>query len=1090
MLEEIRAGMGGLALVSGEAGIGKTTLAKAVAGHAAQTGLMARMATAGADANSPALAPWTQLLTAHLGGLPADDGRRIVGDAREAAELLSPEIARRLDLAAEDGGQILRTNRPQEGDRRWLLRQLVGVWLRAADDTPHGLLVILDDLHLLDLGSAMLLAELATGAAGHRLALVGTLRPGEAAEPLAAVLAELYRHARVTLQLPGLPSDATAALVERAGLAASPELLSVLATRTGGNPFFLTQLVTVLRSHAPHAQQVLAVEVPSHVVEVIQRRLARLPQSTAAMLEAAAVLGLSGTVEVLARTSGQSVWETVAELDRAIVGGLLADAGAGRWRFVHALVRDAVVAGLANQPRCALHARALAALRDSEPPASTAELAWHAAGGLPLTSRLDAARLSRAAAAEATARYAYEDAATQLERALVAGAGELGLAERREIQVELGLALRAAGDIESARRAFGAALEQQPDGCELPPPLLATAALGFADPGADLGLAYTTDGPASETLLQTAIDRLGDREPTLAVRLYSRLGAQLYFSAQPELGRPLAERALAIADALEDPHSRVIAGLAYHDAYIVGQAPPREALARSSKLLALARQSRDPHAVLGAHRARVFDLIASGDIDAVDAEIEAFRREAAQVRVPAYEWWLGLWRAMRTLLAGDHSQAERLALDTQALGQRFFPGLAGLNFSFLLFFLRREQGRLAELAPVFDAFASATADIPAILPARALFLAEEERLDEASGLLARAADDGFGRLRDRNWPVSWFQLARVAWLTGDREQAEALFTAGVPLAGSCIMVSLGTVCLGAADLGLAWAAAAMGDPGAVSWYQQAAATNARIGARPWLAEARLGGALYAVDTGDRDMALRLAELAGTAAAELGMSRVAETARQLIAATGSAVHGGHVPRGAEPDAGVFRRDGPVWELSYAGRTIRLPHAKGLSDLAMLLRTPGEPVHVSELLSAQAPQTEVAARSGADIFDARARREIRARLQSLADDEDDARAMGDLERAARAKTERDRLVTAVTSAAGLGGQPRALGDPLERARKTVTARIRNSIRRIGALHPALGRHLDRAVDTGVWCVYRPERRISWQVLASRHRHRSAV
>jgi hypothetical protein len=319
----------------------------------------------------------------------------------------------------------------------------------------------------------------------------------------------------------------------------------------------------------------------------------------------------------------------------------------------------------------------------------------------------------------------------------------------------------------------------------------------------------------------------------------------------------------------------------------------------------------------------------------------------------------------------------------------------------------------------------------------------------------------------------------VAYLAGDRERAEALLAAGKPLTGSCIMVSLGTVCLGAADLGLGWAAATVGDPAAADWYQRAAATNGRIGARPWLAEARLGAAQHAAAAGDLEAAGRLGVLARAAAQELGLPRVAEAAQLLLATAESAadVKPGHEVVRVQQDAGTFRREGPVWELSYGGMMIRVPHAKGLSDLSALLRVPGEPVHVSELLSAQAPGTEIAARSGADIFDIRARREIRARLRELADDGDDAQAMGDLERAARARAERDELIAAVTSAAGLGGQPRALGDPLERARKTVTARIRNSIRRIAAQHPDLGRHLDRAVDTGVWCVYRPERPVSW-------------
>jgi len=58
-------------------------------------------------------------------------------------------------------------------------------------------------------------------------------------------------------------------------------------------------------------------------------------------------------------------------------------------------------------------------------------------------------------------------------------------------------------------------------------------------------------------------------------------------------------------------------------------------------------------------------------------------------------------------------------------------------------------------------------------------------------------------------------------------------------------------------------------------------------------------------------------------------------------------------------------------------------------------------------------------------------------------------------------------------------RRMGDLAERARSTVTWRIRHAIRRIGQAHPALGRHLANAVRTGLFCSYRPERRIDWRI-----------
>jgi hypothetical protein len=168
---------------------------------------------------------------------------------------------------------------------------------------------------------------------------------------------------------------------------------------------------------------------------------------------------------------------------------------------------------------------------------------------------------------------------------------------------------------------------------------------------------------------------------------------------------------------------------------------------------------------------------------------------------------------------------------------------------------------------------------------------------------------------------------------------------------------------------------------------------------------------------------------------------------------------------------------LWVLGFAGLFVRMPPAKGLADLGRLLAQPGQPIHVSELITLQAPGAIVA--SGADeIFDAQARREIRQRLSDLAAEAEEAEADVDLSRAERARTERAELLAALSSALGLGGRARRLDDPLERARKTVSARIRSSIHRIEADHPLLARHLERSIDTGLWCVYEPEQPVAWQ------------
>jgi hypothetical protein len=158
------------------------------------------------------------------------------------------------------------------------------------------------------------------------------------------------------------------------------------------------------------------------------------------------------------------------------------------------------------------------------------------------------------------------------------------------------------------------------------------------------------------------------------------------------------------------------------------------------------------------------------------------------------------------------------------------------------------------------------------------------------------------------------------------------------------------------------------------------------------------------------------------------------------------------------------------------------AKGLHDLATLLAAPGRPVAAAELVAAAAGEAAVPAdlRLGADeMLDDRARHEIRARLLDLEEEIEEADRWHDQERAARAALERDALVAELAAAAGLGGRARRLGDQSERARKTVTARIRDVITRIDRVHPALGSHLRATITTGTSCTYSPPAPVTWDL-----------
>jgi tetratricopeptide (TPR) repeat protein len=184
--------------------------------------------------------------------------------------------------------------------------------------------------------------------------------------------------------------------------------------------------------------------------------------------------------------------------------------------------------------------------------------------------------------------------------------------------------------------------------------------------------------------------------------------------------------------------------------------------------------------------------------------------------------------------------------------------------------------------------------------------------------------------------------------------------------------------------------------------------------------------------------------------------------------------------------VFRREGDYWSVVFDGHTVSVRDLKGMRYLARLLADPGREFHVLDLVAAetgggaQADSSQAAGlpRSAlgdaGEILDARAKDAYRRRLAEIEDDLEQARAVGDAERAAQADAERDFLVRELARAVGLGGRDRRAASASERARAGVTRAVRQAIARIGEHHPQLGEHLSRTIRTGTYCAYFPDPR----------------
>jgi hypothetical protein len=163
-------------------------------------------------------------------------------------------------------------------------------------------------------------------------------------------------------------------------------------------------------------------------------------------------------------------------------------------------------------------------------------------------------------------------------------------------------------------------------------------------------------------------------------------------------------------------------------------------------------------------------------------------------------------------------------------------------------------------------------------------------------------------------------------------------------------------------------------------------------------------------------------------------------------------------------------------------------KGLHYLVRLLEQPGQELHVLDLLGQTTnaafdePEVRGAVRAaGCPLLDGTAKASYRRRLAELREDLAEAERHHDAGRAEQSREEIETLTEQLAAAVGLGGRDRSTGSAAERARTTVTHRLRAVIRRIAQHHPGLGNHLAARVRTGTFCSYQPdpERPIVWAV-----------
>jgi hypothetical protein len=1079
-VSEARAGRGGVVLVAGEPGIGKTrTVAEALRDLPAERVLWGRCHE---GEGAPAYWPWTQALRTHVQRSAPDAlGAELGADAAELARVL-PAIRERLPETPAPSHET------GEAARFRLFDAMAGYLRRVGREAP--LALVLDDLHWADRESLLLLRFVAPEIRQARVLVAGTYREVEMRQAAAVphVIAELARVGR-SVALRGLGADDVGRLVRHgSGLRTSDALVATIHRITEGNPFFVQEVAELLRGDGASPPSAERFRLPDSVREAIRRRLGPLPEKARRLLAVAAVLGREFDVPLLARTAGLAAPETLDLLARGASLGLVEDVPGrpGRHRFAHALFQETLHDDLPLVARVALHRRAgdaLEALHPGDPTPVLGDLARHFFHADP-ESLPKAIDYAIRAGDLAYRRLGWEEAAGHYERALqaqlVVGAEPQA---RMPLLYDFGRAQRRTGDHDGARASF---LEE------------ATLARAAGDPihlaMGTIGLCYTRVETrrvdhAVVSLLEEALRAIGPEDNLLRAELLAYLARALYFACGEEARREaLSAEAVAVARRVDARLSLVRALNARH--YVLwGPGPVEERLAVADEAIRLAEELGDTEVAADACAGRVLDLLELGRIAEVERELATLARIAQVVRYTEHGWQVVQTRAALALLAGRFEEAETLSARAASMPQNRSENNAAHFHAAHLFTIRREQGRLGELARATAALAQADGALPIWRCGLALLHAELGDAAAARRVLRELAVRRFEDLpRDGNFIPSLALLAEVTALLDDAEVAAMLYPLLAPHAERNVVAGLPAMCLGPAARHLGLLALTAGRPDdAVTHFEAAHAAATRLGARPYVAHAAhgLARALRARGAaGDAARARALLAEAGGLAAELGMTNLL---RRLEADAAPAPAGAAVP--AE-EVATLRREGEFWTVGYAGAVLRLRDSKGVAYLAHLLRHPGREFHALDLgndgtgAPAGAADGNLARAADSDageVLDAEARAAYRRRLVELRDELEEARAFNDAGRTARLEAEMQALTDALAQGMGLGGRARRAGSHAERARLNVTRAIARVLRKIEAESPALAAYLAATVRTGLFCSYVPDPRrpIAWTV-----------
>ncbi len=886
------AGGGGreVMLISGEAGLGKTTLVAEAARVAFEAGACVLFGHCEEDLATP-----YQLFAEAMGHYVTHVAD---GELLDDVDAFGSELSRLVPALSTRVPHLPPSRATDTDTERYLLfGAVVGFLARASQRRP--VVLVLDDLQWADTDSLELLRHLSAADQPMDVLVLGTYRDTELsyAHPLLDTLAALRRHLRVDrVELCGLDDTGVVSFLEAAAGHtlddAGIDLARALHRETDGNPFFVGEVLRHLSETGAiyrdaegrwvRASGLAEVGLPDSVREVIGARVARLGAAAGTVLSLAAVIGRDFDLDVLALAAQTSEDELLDVLDAAAAVALVREGPTpGRYTFVHSLIQHALNEELGPTRRARAHrvvAEALENLCGDRPGARVGELARHWFATSQPRDAGKALAYPRMAADAALAALAPADALGWYSQALDLYARSddpdpvLGL----DLGIGLGIAQRQTGDpsyretlLDAARRAADLGDTDR----------LVTATLAN-----DRGLFSTTGFVDAERveLLDIALARLPADHPDRALVL-ATMCKELIFGSSLERRQALADEAIAIAQSSGD--DTVMVRVLNHVSQGL-QAPTlvERALAWTADALARAERVGDPSLLFFAAGRRAAYAATAGDIDEMDRCLAIMEKPATLLGQPTLRWLVTLEHATRAAIAGDTDRAEQLATAAVQIGIDGGEPDATSIFGAQVLTVSFQRGTMGDLAPLIEQMA---ADNPGAAPTAIAVLAaahaEADRIDDARHRLEEFASGGFELPLDMLWTTGMTLYAEAAIECRDTRAARALFERLAPWADRLSYTSAAVEGPVSHYLGgLAFVLGRYDEAGA--YFAQSATFNDRVGAKFFAARTALSWGRMLAErraSSDGERARELLSEAQTAAAAHGYGTVDRRATEAL-----------------------------------------------------------------------------------------------------------------------------------------------------------------------------------------------------------------